>query len=189
MNPPRILVAGVGNIFMGDDAFGCEVARRLVQRSLPEGVRVVDFGIRSLDLTYAMLDGYEAVILVDAVPRGQAAGTLYVIEPQTADAQRVTLDAHGMDLIKVLEAVSAMGGRIQRVLVVGCEPTPRHPDADWEMALSGPVSAALDDAVALVESLIKKLFDLRCRACNDKDGGAHHDSLESDRLGDPATIL
>src|SRR6516225_7125141 len=81
MEQPRILVAGIGNIFLGDDAFGVEVARRLAARPQPDGVRVADFGIRGIDLTYALLDGYETVILVDATPRGGQPGTLYVIEP------------------------------------------------------------------------------------------------------------
>ncbi len=74
MNPPRILVGGIGNIFLGDDAFGVEVVKRLAAQWLPPGVEVVDFGIKGLDLTYALLDGYDAVILVDAIPRGQRAG-------------------------------------------------------------------------------------------------------------------
>jgi hydrogenase maturation protease len=80
MSLPRVLVACIGNIFLGDDAFGVEVAQRLAGRGLPEGVRVVDFGIRGLDLTFALLDDYEAVILVDATPRGGDPGTLYVLE-------------------------------------------------------------------------------------------------------------
>src|SRR5439155_26353965 len=86
MSPSRILVAGIGNIFLGDDAFGVEVVQRLAQRPQPEGVRVVDFGIRGLDLVYALLDGCEAMILVDATPRGGQAGTLYVIEPESEGA-------------------------------------------------------------------------------------------------------
>src|SRR5438552_6197047 len=81
MTPARLLIAGIGNVFLGDDAFGVEVAQRLARREQPEGVRVVDFGIRGLDLTYALLDGYETVILVDAAPRGGRPGTLYVLEP------------------------------------------------------------------------------------------------------------
>jgi hydrogenase maturation protease len=154
MNALRILVAGVGNLFMADDAFGCEVARRLAQRSLPPQVRVVDFGIRGLDLTYAMLDDYETVILVDAAPRGQSPGTLYVIEPLVDAGENVMLQTHGMDLVKVLQAAAALGGRPRRVLIVGCEPTPRDPDADWEQSLSPPVRAAVDEAVALIESLV-----------------------------------
>src|SRR5881227_271903 len=99
----RVLVAGVGNIFLGDDAFGVEVAQRLLRRGLPDAVRVVDFGIRGLDLTYALLDGYEAVILVDAAPRGGPPGTLYVLEPERGGAPDVAaIETHGMDPVKVL---------------------------------------------------------------------------------------
>jgi hydrogenase maturation protease len=78
---PNILVAGVGNIFLGDDAFGVEVVQRLSQRPQPAGVRLTDFGIRSFDLAYALMDGYDATLLIDALPRGQPPGTLYVLEP------------------------------------------------------------------------------------------------------------
>src|SRR5262249_56961070 len=126
MNRPRVLVAGVGNIFLGDDAFGVEVVRRLGRRPLPDGVRVVDFGIRGLDLTYALLDGHEAVILVDALPRGGEPGTLYVLEPEIGaplgDAPPV--EGHGMDPVKVLHLAAAMGGQVGRLLLVGCEPAP-----------------------------------------------------------------
>src|SRR3954453_4709901 len=126
MNRPRVLIAGVGNIFLGDDAFGVEVAPRLARGALPDGVQVVDFGIRGLDLAYALLDGYEAVILVDAAPRGGLPGTLYVIEPD-CEPQAETpgaglMEAHGMDPVKVLRLVDSMGGKVDRLVVVGCEP-------------------------------------------------------------------
>src|SRR5947209_17090655 len=125
MKHPRILVACVGNIFLGDDAFGVEVARRLARRQPPE-VRVVDFGIRGFDLTYALLEDYEAVVLVDAVPRGGPPGTLYVLEPDTAEPADApaTVETHDMDPMKVLRLVRAMGGRVRRLVVVGCEPAP-----------------------------------------------------------------
>jgi len=161
MKRPRILIAGVGNIFLGDDAFGVEVAQRLAQRSLPEEVRVLDFGIRGLDLTYALLDGYDAVILVDAVPRGEPPGTLYVIEP-TRDEMPVTagalIETHGMDPVKVLRLVEAMGGKIERLLLVGCEPTPDDAYEDMQSGLSAPVQAAVEEAIRLVESLVARLL-------------------------------
>ena len=137
-NPPRLLIACVGNIFLGDDGFGVEIARRLAQVALPEEVRVVDFGIRGLDLTYALLDPYEAVILVDALPRGGPPGTLYVLEPERpaidpadAEAQGVSLiEGHGMDPVKVLRLVAAMGGKVDRLLLVGCEPATTGGEAD-----------------------------------------------------------
>src|SRR5262245_23726453 len=112
MSAPRILVAGIGNIFLGDDAFGVEVAQQMAHRTLPEGVRVVDFGIHSFDLAYALLDNYDATILVDAVPRGGAPGTLYLIEPaldqlDAFDGQ--TLEGHDMNPVKVLQLAKTLG--------------------------------------------------------------------------------
>src|SRR5438552_8768464 len=114
MTPARLLIAGIGNVFLGDDAFGVEVAQRLAQRALPEAVRVVDFGIRGLDLTYALLDGYEAVILVDETPRGGPPGTLYVLEPARgapleAGEAEVSIEMHSMDPVRVLRLAAAMG--------------------------------------------------------------------------------
>ena len=161
---PRILIACVGNIFHGDDAFGVEVAKAFAGRTLPPTVRVEDFGIRGLDLTYALLGGCDAAIIVDACPRGGSPGTLYVIEPQPDAAtgseptpENLTLEAHAMNPDKVLRAVRAMGGGVQRVLVVGCEPAKIDPD-EMSMEISPPVLAAVEPAVALIESLVEKLM-------------------------------
>ena len=164
MTRPRILVAGIGNIFLGDDAFGVEVAQRLTERILPEGVRVIDFGIRGFDLTYALLDGYEAAILVDATQRGGPPGTLYVIEPtldekDVVDSNEVMIEPHGMDPMKVLRLVKALGGRVQRLLVVGCEPATLGSEEDMEMGMSEPVQAAVGEAVLLVESLCERILE------------------------------
>ncbi len=158
MADASILVAGIGNIFFGDDAFGCEVAQRLLQRELPEKVRVVDFGIRGFDLAYALLESYKLAILIDAVPRGGEPGTLYVIEPDLTEldhgsSQESSIEAHAMDPLRVLTLVKSMGGVLNRVLLVGCEPCADSLD---EGGLSNPVKANLDKAVELVESLIKK---------------------------------
>jgi hydrogenase maturation protease len=159
MTGARILVAGVGNIFFGDDAFGVEVVQRLAGRPLPESVRVVDFGIRGLDLTYALLDGYEAVILVDAVPQGGSPGTLYVIEPQVEPAaEDLMLQTHGMDPARVLRVAAALGGQVPRVLLVGCEPGALGGEEDMQMGLSAPVAAAVAPAVGIVESLITQVL-------------------------------
>jgi len=161
MKRARILVAGVGNIFFGDDAFGVEVARRLARRELPEGVRVVDFGIRGLDLTYALLDGYEAVILVDATPRGGRPGTLYVLDITAGAAPAEgapPIEAHGMDPLKVLRLAAAMGGRVGRLLVVGCEPEPSADADEMRAGLSDAVAAAAEEAVPLIESLVVRLL-------------------------------
>ena len=157
----RILVAGIGNVFLADDGFGVEVARRLAERPLAPGVQVDDFGIRGLDLVYELGDGHDAAILVDAVPRGEPPGTLFVIEPEVA-AQPVGLDAHGMDPVKVLALARELGRVPERVLLVGCEPQRRVDDAEDEIVgeLSAPVAAAVDRAVELVEGLIHELTGL-----------------------------
>jgi hydrogenase maturation protease len=163
MTPPqRILVAGIGNIFLGDDAFGSEVARRLSGRELPDEVRVVDFGIRGFDLVYALLDGYDVTIFVDATPRGEAPGTLYTIEPDLSEldgeaAGGMSVEPHGMNPLKVLGMVKSMGGEFKRILLVGCEPAPLESE-DGHMGLSEPVEAAVDEAVGLVESLVAKIL-------------------------------
>jgi hydrogenase maturation protease len=156
----RILVAGIGNIFLADDGFGVEVVKRLAGRELPEGVEVVDFGIRGLDLAYALQDDYEAVIFVDALPRGEAPGTVYLIEPEIEDGDGVTLDTHGMDPVKVIRLARAMGGKMPKTLVVGCEPQnilSGEAYDDMLMELSEPVEAAVEQAAKLVESLVEEM--------------------------------
>jgi hydrogenase maturation protease len=165
---PSTLIACIGNIFLGDDGFGVAVARRLMGETLPPDVRVIDFGIRGLDLTFALLDDkYESVILIDAVSRGGAPGTLYVIEPVCDAAASTTVDparalpieTHALDPARVLQTVSALGGRTRRILLLGCEPTPFDSDADPAMELSAPVEAAVDEAVAMVASLVARIQD------------------------------
>lgn len=158
----RILVAGIGNIFLGDDAFGCEVVQRLLQRELPPEVSVVDFGIRGFDLAYALLEDYELSILVDATPRGDAPGTLYVIEIDSEHLDEVEIsgpqvDTHAMDPVRVLALVKSLGGTPNRILIVGCEPSPVSEQEDT--GLSEPVAAMLDKAVDLVESLVAKTIN------------------------------
>jgi hydrogenase maturation protease len=157
---PRILVAGIGNIFLGDDGFGVEVARRLSARELPRSVRVTDFGIRGYDLAYALLDGYETTILIDACPRGEPAGTLYVIEPDLEDLggpEEGSVEAHSMNPLNVLRLAQSMGGGLKRILLVGCEPETLGPE-EGQMGLSGPIEAAVDEAVRLVEELVGKIL-------------------------------
>jgi len=153
----RILVAGIGNIFLGDDAFGVEVARRLAGCSLPEGVRVVDFGIRGLDLAYALMEDYAAVILVDASPRGRAPGTLYEIEPEGLADGATAVDPHAAVPHQVLGLVRSMGGTLPPVRVVGCEPSTR-PDDEPRMGLSPEVEGAVEPAIALVRDVIQELL-------------------------------
>ncbi len=162
----KILVAGIGNIFFGDDAFGCEVARELSQRPLPEGVFVKDFGIRSYDLAYAMMDRYDATILIDATPRGNPPGTLYLIEPDIifSKSGNIPLDtesfevvnAHSMNPVRVLQLVRSLGGTPGWLRVVGCEPGLLETE-EGAMGLSGPVQAAVAPAIEMIEGLIREI--------------------------------
>lgn len=158
---PTILVAGVGNIFFGDDAFGVEVVRHLSERAYPAGVTVADFGIRGLDLAYALLDGYEAVILIDAVPRGGTPGELYVIDVDRDDEQTANinpaLETHRLDPARVLQMVDVLGGRVGRLILVGCEPAPLADHDDIQPGMSEAARAAVPEAVAWVEALIAEL--------------------------------
>lgn len=157
-----ILVAGVGNIFKGDDAFGVEVVRLLSRRQLPEGVRVVDFGIRGIDLTYALLDPWTAAILIDAAQRGEAPGTVSVIEPQLpageAPGHDLMLAPHELDPDRVLRLVAALGGGCKRVIVVACEPLTLG-GAEGVIGLSAPVGAALEAAATIIRELIRELIE------------------------------
>ena len=160
--PPakRILVAGIGNIFFGDDAFGCEVASQLARRSLPEGVRVTDFGIRSYDLAYAIMDNYDATILVDTTSQGNAPGTIYLIEPDLKkldELENEAVNAHSMNPVRVLQLVRSLGGKPGFLRVVGCEPAVLEAE-EGAMGLSEKVQAAVAPAMAMIESLIQDIF-------------------------------
>ena len=157
----RILVAGIGNIFFGDDAFGCEVASQLRRKPLPEGVRVIDFGIRSYDLAYAIMDGYDATILVDATPQGSAPGTIYLIEPDLKKLDELpdeAVNAHSMNPVRVLQLVRSLGGRPGWLRVVGCEPAVLETE-EGAMGLSEKVQAAVAPAVEMIETLIRKILE------------------------------
>lgn len=159
----RILIAGIGNIFLGDDAFGVEVVRRLSGCDLPSCVRVSDFGIRGLDLAYALQDGYDVTILVDACPRGQTPGTVYLLEPDldsfdTPANQQGFVDAHSLNPVTVLRMAKGMNAQLKRVLLVGCEPATLGGE-EGQMGLSEPVQAALEEAVAVIRSLLSKTLD------------------------------
>lgn len=163
----RVLVAGIGNIFLADDGFGVEVVRRLSGRELPEDVEVADFGIRGLDLAYALMDPYETVVFVDALPRGEVPGTVYLFEPEVEDGGEIALDTHGMDPVKVIRFARAMGAEIPRTLVVGCEPQNILSGENYDdmlMELSEPVLAAVDEAAKLVQSLVEEMYEARQKA-------------------------
>ena len=153
-----ILIAGIGNVFCGDDAFGVEVARALSAVALPGDVEVVDFGIRGIDLAYAMLDPHELVILVDAVRRGVEPGTVVVLEPELDDdpGDGAMIETHEMTPLKVLRAVRQLGGVPSKVLVVGCEPADLGSEDEPAMGLSPAVRAAVPHAVATVQTLISR---------------------------------
>lgn len=152
----KILIAGIGNIFLGDDAFGFEVAQQLIRRPLPANVQVLDYGIRSYDLAYALMQEWELVILVDAVSRGEKPGTVYTIEPELAEFDTApSLDAHTMNPVSVLQLVRALGGEPARVLVVGCEPMRLEPEeTTGEIGLSAPVQRAVNVAIDVIEELL-----------------------------------
>ena len=145
------LVAGIGNVFLSDDAFGVEVAQRLTGRALPEGVRVEDFGIRGIHLAYELLDGYDALVLIDAVPMGEPPGTLAVIEPgagrgaRSADPDAPAVDAHIMSPDVVLATLARLGGSVDRIFIVGCQPA----NLDEGMGLTPSVEAVVDAAADL----------------------------------------
>jgi hydrogenase maturation protease len=154
----RILIAGIGNIFLGDDGFGVEVAKRLSARELPAGIRVVDFGIRGFDLAYALQDGYETTILVDACPHGQTPGTISLIEPDLGkldEPQQGIIETHGMNPLNVLRMAASMGGGLGKILLIGCEPATLGGE-EGKMGLSAPVEAAVDEAVRMIVSLAEK---------------------------------
>jgi hydrogenase maturation protease len=157
---PKILVAGIGNIFLGDDGFGVEVVRRLLSRGLPAEVRAVDFGIRGLDLAYALQDGYETTILIDAYPHGQLPGTVSVVEPdeeELAAAPDNFIEPHSMHPLNVLRMARGMNGTLNRVLLVGCEPAYLGGD-EGSMGLSEPVEAAVEEAANTTEMLVKRIL-------------------------------
>jgi hydrogenase maturation protease len=150
----RVMVAGVGNIFLADDGFGVEVVRRLNAEMLPAGVEVEDYGIRGMHLAFQLLEGYDTLILIDAVQRGDQPGTIFVIEPNF-DKQPVNpaTDAHSMNPEAVLGTLAALGGRVGRVVVVGCEPE----ELVERIGLSVVVSRAVDEAVSVVRKLIDEV--------------------------------
>jgi hydrogenase maturation protease len=158
----KILIAGIGNIFMADDAFGVEVASRLAKQTFPSGVRVADFGIRGFDLAYALMEGYETTILVDAYPGEGEPGTLFLVEPDlngldSPGTKQGFIEPHAMNPVNVLRMAISMGGQLKRVLLVGCVPATLGPE-EGHMGLSEPVTAAVDEAVKLVHSLVTRIL-------------------------------
>jgi hydrogenase maturation protease len=158
-----ILIAGIGNIFLGDDAFGVELARSLSRRTLPGEVEVKDFGIRGFDLAYTLLDPWHTVIIVDALPRKEAPGTLFVFEPDLSGlddpcAVGMDLDPHGMDPLRVLNLAASLGPITAHILVVGCEPKDFGDELEGRMGLSSEVQAVVEEASNMIEELIERIL-------------------------------
>lgn len=152
MSDVRVFVVGVGNIFLGDDGFGVEVATRMRRRPVPDGVRVDDFGIRGVHLAYQLLEGYDLVILVDTVDLKEPPGTIGVLEPELSGDGDVLPDAHDLDPVAVMGLLTGLGGSVGRMLVVGCQPSTMQE----QMGLSAPVEAAVDEAIRVVEKLVQE---------------------------------
>jgi hydrogenase maturation protease len=159
----RVLVAGIGNVFLGDDGFGVEVVNRIDRAGLPDGVDVADYGIRGVHLAYELLDGRHAtLIMVDAVPTGETPGTVSVLEVPNEDApahgqgidvfETATVDAHGLHPEAVLDVLRGLGGHVDKVLVIGCEPA----SIEERMGLSDVVAASVDEAVRLTTGLARE---------------------------------
>jgi len=163
----KMLVAGVGNIFFSDDAFGCEVVRRLAKEDLPEGVVVADFGIKGVHLAYELLEGYDTVIVVDAAPCGGKPGDLYLIEPKleeiaesplvqaASEGESALVEAHGLEPDAIFGMLKALGGNVGRALVVGCEPE----NIEDGLGLSTTVEAAVEPAVARLVDIIHRVHN------------------------------
>jgi hydrogenase maturation protease len=155
----RILIAGIGNIFFGDDAFGGEVIKELIKSPLPEGVDAVDFGIRSYDLAYAIMNGYAVTILVDITTRGEPPGTVYLIEldqEKIGNLEATAPDGHSLDPVAVLRLTQSLGGQIERLYLVACEPAVLETE-DGRIELSELVQAAVPEAVRVIRRLVDKL--------------------------------
>jgi hydrogenase maturation protease len=158
--PSKILIAGIGNIFLGDDAFGSEVARRLMDESLPPEVRVMDFGIRTYDLAYAIMDGYDVTILVDITAQGQAPGTVYLVEPELNQPDQPDpnmADAHSMNPAKVLQMVRRFGNSPGKLYLIGCEPAVLDVE-DGQIGMSDTVEAAVPRAIEMIKTLVSDLL-------------------------------
>jgi hydrogenase maturation protease len=156
----KILIAGIGNIFHGDDGFGCEVVRELQRRNFSSATTITDFGIRSYDLAYALTDGYDATILVDATSRGAKPGMVFLIEPdlsRLSELESSAVDAHSMNPVAVLQMAQSLGKIGGKLFLVGCEPESLE-DESGAMTLSAAVIAAIPSAIEMIESLVGDLI-------------------------------
>ena len=156
----RVMIAGIGNMFMKDDGFGSAVVKRIMNKKFPEGVEVKDFGTGGLKLAYDLMKGYDGLIFLDASSRGEKPGTLYVIEPNENDfsndlEQGGPIDPHGADPVTVLRFVKSIGSWPAKVFIVACEPEAVD---DFEIGLSEPVNTAIDTAIEMVDDIVKDIY-------------------------------
>jgi hydrogenase maturation protease len=155
---PRTLIAGIGNIFLGDDGFGCETVRELQTMELPESVRLVDYGIRGLDLAYAMLEPYENIVLIDAISRGGRPGTVYVLQPVKESVERDrSLNPHAMDPASLMALARSMGEIHAEIFIIGCEPEDFGDELEGRMGLSDTVRSVLPEAARAAAELVELL--------------------------------
>jgi hydrogenase maturation protease len=154
-----ILIACVGNIFLGDDGFGFEVAKALSGVDMGSAVHIVDYGIRGFDLAYALLEPWQAVILVDAVARGGQAGTRYLLQPAETPSLKKDgkIDPHSMDPVRVLEMARSLGTVTAEIFIVGCEPSDFGDESEGRMGLSEPVAAAIPGTIHMLRDLVARL--------------------------------
>ena len=154
----RTLVAGVGNVFLRDDAFGVEVVRLLDGQPRPPGVQIRDYGIRGVHLVYELLDGCDLFVLIDAAARGEEPGTVSVVEvdlprpDSPGSLPQPVMDAHDLTPDAIFALLASLGGRPGRCLVVACEPA----DVSAGMGLSEPVRQALPHAVRAVQDILAR---------------------------------
>src|ERR1041385_8190772 len=154
----KILIACIGNIFLGDDGFGVEVARRLSQRKLPTDVVVKDFGIRGFDLASALIEPWDLVIMVDAMSRGSEPGNIYIMElNDECSAPTEPMNAHGLHPARALDLARTMGEVSARVLLVGTEPAELGGE-DGQMGLSPIVASVVEPACDVIEEIADKFL-------------------------------
>ena len=162
----RVMIAGIGNMFMKDDGFGSAVVKRMIDKKFPEGVEVRDFGTSGLKLAYDLMKGYDGLIFLDASARGEKPGTLYLIEPNENDfsidlEEGGPIDPHGADPVTVLRFVKSIGSWPAKVFVIACEPESVD---DFEIGLSEPVNSAISQAIEMVEEIINEIYSVKKEA-------------------------
>jgi hydrogenase maturation protease len=163
----RILVAGIGNIFLGDDGFGCEVARALATMDVSREAKVIDYGIRGIDLAYALIEPYDVVIFVDAIARGGRPGSVYLLQPVNSEKDLdggTALDPHAMDPMHLMAMARSLGEIGAEIYIVGCEPHDFGDELEGRMELSTVVRAAVPEAAQMVVELIDGIHAQKMQA-------------------------